>query len=138
MPGLNEAILNLSDLIDKVFGETISKTDLRDLTRQQVNYLRVIFRMGNPTLSELAKELKLTRPTVTVMVDKLVEKGYVKRIKSDNDRRSMHLHIDNKGTRISVLREIASKRLIDKIGEGLNETEINILSELLKKIAAPA
>jgi DNA-binding MarR family transcriptional regulator len=48
-------------------------------------------------ISYLARELDLTKPTVTVLADKLVDKGYIKRVKSDKDRRSMHLHIDKKG-----------------------------------------
>jgi len=63
--------------------------------------------MKNPSLSGLARELKLTKPIITVLVDKLVEKGYVKRVKSDEGRRSMHLHIDEKGAKIDTLREIA-------------------------------
>jgi len=138
MSNLNRAIFLLSDMIERVLEETINQTDLEDLTPQQLNYLRVIIRLGNPTLSELANELKITKPTVTAMVDKLVEKGYVMRVKSDADRRSMHLHIDKKGAKISALKEIASLRLSEKISKGLSETEIMIFSELLRKITSLA
>jgi len=90
--------------------------------------------MKNPSLSELARELKLTKSTITVLVDKLVEKGYVKRMKSDEDRRSMHLHIDEKGAKIDTLREIAYKQLAQKISSGLSETETAIFTTLLGKI----
>jgi len=134
MSNLADAISYLSDLIEKVLEKTISQVDFIDLTQQQLRYLQVIVRMKNPTLSELARELDLTKPTVTVLVDKLVEKGYVKRMKSDKDRRSMHLHINKKGSKISILRETAYQRMAEKISSGLSETETAILTELLKKI----
>ena len=134
MSNLADAISYLSDLIEKVLEKTISQVDFIDLTQQQLRYLQVIVRMKNPTLSELARELDLTKPTVTVLVDKLVEKGYVKRMKSDKDKRSMHLHIDKKGSKISILREKAYQRMAEKISSGLSETETAILTELLKKI----
>jgi DNA-binding MarR family transcriptional regulator len=134
MSNLTEAITYISDLVEKVLEETISQADFTDLTQQQLHYLQVIFRMKNPTLTELARELDLTKPTVTVLADKLVEKGYIKRVKSDQDRRSMHLHIDKKGTKIEALREIAYERMEEKISSGLSETETAILTELLRKI----
>ena len=134
MSNLTEAISYISDLVEKVLEETISQADFTDLTQQQLHYLQVIFRMKNPTLTELARELDLTKPTVTVLADKLVEKGYIKRVKSDQDRRSMHLHIDKKGTKIEALREIAYERMAEKISSGLSETETAILTELLRKI----
>lgn len=134
MDNLKETITYLSDLIEKILEETLDQSDFSDLTPQQFSYLKVLVKMKNPTLTELSKEVGLTKPTVTVLVDKLSEKGYVKRVHSDEDRRVMHLRIDKKGTKINALREIAHQRLEDEIRSGLNETETAILTELLRKI----
>ncbi|MCJ7449169.1 MAG: MarR family transcriptional regulator [Bacteroidales bacterium] len=134
MSNLSEAISYLSDLVEKVLEESISQSDFSDLTQQQFHYLQVIVRMKNPNLTELAGELGITKPTVTVLVDKLVEKGYVSRVKSDEDRRTMHLHINKKGARINALREVAYNRMAEKIKSGLSETETAIFTELLKKL----
>lgn len=134
MSNLKETITYLSDLIEKILEETLDQYDFSDLTQQQLNYLKVMVKMKTPTLSELARELDLTRPTVTVLVDKLAEKGYIKRVKSDEDRRVMHLHIDKKGAKINAMREIAHEKMAEKIRLGLNVTETEILTELLKKI----
>ena len=134
MSNLSTAISYLTELAEKVLEETISHADFTDLTQQQLQHLQVIIRLKNPTLTELAKVLELTKPTVTVLVDKLVEKGYVRKVKSDKDRRSMHLHIDKKGAMIEVLREIAYSKMAEMISTRLSETETNILTELLRKI----
>ncbi len=131
---LKEAITYLSGFIEKVLEETLDQSDFADLTPQQLQYLKVIVKLKNPTLTELANELDLTKPTVTVLADRLSEKGYIKRVHSDKDRRVMHLHIDKKGTKINALREIAHQKMAEKIRSGLSETETAILTELLKKI----
>ncbi len=134
MSNLLEAISCFFDLIEKVLDESISQSDFSDLTQQQFHYLQVIVRMKNPALTELARELVLTKPTVTVLVDRLAEKGYVSRIKSDDDRRSIHLQINKKGDKINALREIAYQRMAEKIQSSLSEKETAIFTELLRKL----
>ncbi|MDD4107830.1 MAG: MarR family transcriptional regulator [Prolixibacteraceae bacterium] len=134
MDNLKTAIAYLSDLCEKVFSEVISQNSYEDLTNQQLNCMLVIIRLRNPTLTQLSKELNLTKPTVTVLVDKLVNKGYLRRVTSENDRRAIHLHIEKKGENIERLRGIAHLRMTERIMAGLNNTEALILTELLKKV----
>jgi len=134
MSNLTEAIICLSDLIENILEETIDLSDFKDLTQTQLHYLQIIVKMKNPTPTELSRELGLTRPTVTVLVDRLTEKGYIKRVPSDEDRRVLHLHIDKKGKKINALREIAHERIAGKIKSGLSDTETAILAGLFKKI----
>lgn len=135
MTNLNTLISYLSDLIEEVLSKTFNSYDIEDLTQQQLHYLQVIFRLHNPTITELSRELKLTKPTVTVLVNKLVSKGYVRRVPSDSDRRVTHLHIDEKGKIIEQIRKLAYKQLEKRIGSELNEAEIAILTDILKKLA---
>jgi DNA-binding MarR family transcriptional regulator len=128
MNNLKEAINYLSVLIDNVVEETMNQFDFNDLTHQQLRYLRVIVRMKNPST-----ELKLTKPTVTVLVDKLTAKGYVKRVQSDKDKRSQHLHLAKKGMKINTIMKIAHERMAKIIRSGLSKTETAILIKLLRK-----
>ncbi|MCE5332572.1 MAG: MarR family transcriptional regulator [Bacteroidales bacterium] len=136
MTNLNTLISYLSDLIEAVLSETFNSYNIEDLTQQQLHYLQVISRLHNPTITELSRELQLTKPTVTVLVDKLVSKGYVRRVPSDSDRRVTHLHLDEKGKIIEQLRMLAYKGMEERISSELNETEITILTEILKKLAS--
>ncbi|MGC9471398.1 MAG: MarR family winged helix-turn-helix transcriptional regulator [Bacteroidales bacterium] len=134
MEHLDQAITYLSDLLESVLEETITQADFKDLTRPQLRFMRIMIRLHNPTVSVLARELKITKPTVTVLVDKLVKKGYVKKVPSEKDRRVVYLVIDRKGKKIEKLRRVAHKKMAREISSGLNETETAILTELLRKI----
>ncbi len=135
MTNLNTLISYLSDLIEKVLSETFNSYDIEDLSQQQLHYLQVIVRLQNPTITELARELKLTKPTVTVLVDKLVSRGYVRRVPSDSDRRVTHLHIDEKGKIVEQIQKSAYKKMEDRISSELDESEIAMLTDILKKLA---
>ncbi len=135
MSDFHALISYLSDLIEKILLETFNDSDIKDLTQQQIHYLKVIVRMKYPTVTELANELKIKKPTVTILIDKLEKKGYIKRVASKSDRRVTHIMMDEKGQIIQQLRKIASRRLEETISRSLNETEVSILAEILKKLA---
>ena len=135
MTNLNTLISYLSDLIEKVLSETFNSYDIEDFSQQQLHYLQVIVRLQNPTITELARKLKLTKPTVTVLVDKLVSRGYVRRVPSDSDRRVTHLHIDEKGKIVEQIQKSAYKKMEDRISSELDESEIAMLTDILKKLA---
>ena len=127
MENLKKAVTYLSELIEKVIEETIPRSDFADLTQHQLYYLKVIVKMKDPTLTELANELGLTKPTVTVLADNLTKKGYVRKESSVKDRRRIHLHIDKKGARIIALRKTAHEKITEKIKANLSEAEIVLL-----------
>lgn len=135
MSDFHALISYLSDLIEKILLETFNDSDIKDLTQQQIHYLKVIVGMKYPTVTELANELKIKKPTVTILIDKLEKKGYIKRVASKSDRRVTHIMMDEKGQIIQQLRKIASRRLEETISRSLNETEVSILAEILKKLA---
>jgi DNA-binding MarR family transcriptional regulator len=90
--------------------------------------------LENPNLTELATEMQLTKPTVTVAVDKLIGRGFVCKVQSDEDRRSSHLHLTKKGMSINQMHEHAHNKFVELMQESLEETELEQLTVLLEKL----
>ena len=109
---------------------------LTDLTVTQMHYLEAISALNNPNITELATEMQLTKPTVTVAVDKLIERDYLFKVQSDEDRRSAHLHLTEKGQHINEMHLYAHERFAELIRETLNENEIDQMEGLLEKLFA--
>jgi DNA-binding MarR family transcriptional regulator len=105
-----------------------------DLTHNQLNYIETINILGNPNITELAAKLKLSKPTVKVAVDKLIEKEYIFKVQSDEDRRSAHLHLTEKGKLINQMHDYAHKRIAESLSRKLNQDELNFLVNLLNKV----
>jgi len=134
MEKLVESIAKLSREIGHMEEAAKEQFDFKELTLTQMNYLETISQMGNPNMTELAAELRLTKPTVKVAIDKLIEKDFLYRVKSDEDRRSAHLHLTVKGKLINHTHDFAHKQMAELITRKLDHTEVSLLAMLLEKV----
>ena len=107
---------------------------LQELTLTQMHYLEVMNSLQNPNITELASALQLTKPTVTVALDKLIEKEYLVKVQSDADRRTSHLHLTERGRSINNMHEYAHRRFAELMTENLEEDELQQLLLLLEKV----
>ena len=57
-----------------------------DFTEMETNLLIYLARNGAKTVNELAKELGFSAPLINRYLDRLYEKGFIKRIKDTTDR----------------------------------------------------
>lgn len=116
--------------------EELARADsnLKELTVTQMHYLEVISQLTNPNVTELATEMQLSKPTVTVALDKLLLKGFVTKVVSDEDRRSSHLHLTKKGMQINQMHENAHTRFAELMEESLEPAELEQLTLLLEKL----
>jgi DNA-binding MarR family transcriptional regulator len=108
--------------------------NFKELTLTQMNYLETISQLLNPNLTELSAEMNLTKPTVNVAIDKLIQKDLIYRIRSYEDRRSTHLHLTEKGKLINQMHDYAHRRLAELMIKDLEPTEKEQLEFLLYKI----
>ena len=130
---LSFQIEKLIQVLNSEESKYISSSKLRTLSSTQIHHIDLISHEHNPTLSELAKALKVTKPTVTNSVDKLEKLGLVFKIQSDDDRRIQHLHLTKKGMEIAELHDKFHIVFTEKLVSNLNNEEIKQLSAILKK-----
>jgi DNA-binding MarR family transcriptional regulator len=88
------------------------------VTIGQMHCMRVIGRLGDPTMSELAEVLRLHPSTVTTLVDALVERGLIDRRDDTGDRRIVRVGLTDKGKRRRAKhREAMRARLRELMGD---------------------
>ena len=133
MKKLTDIVARLSSLVVNTEEAAKGQFNLDSLTHTQMLYLETISLLGNPNITELAVKLKLTKPTVTVAVDRLIERDYVIKIRSDADRRSAHLHLTEKGKLINQMHDYAHKLIAEAIVKRLEKEEVELLTALLSK-----
>ena len=131
---LKENIVKFTRLISAAEEDAKEQCEIQDLTTTQLNYLEIIGELDNPTLTELASAMGLTKPSVTIVVDRLAAKGLVRKVHSDIDRRSSHLHLTELGEQINKRHDYAHDYMIDLISKKLNENEVKSFTLLLNKI----
>ncbi len=86
------------------------------------------------TMQQIAARIKRTKPTTTVLVDKLIALGYVKKQRSQNDGRSFNVTLSNKGHLLLPHLGEISDRIHQKIDTILSTHEKKKLSQLMAKL----
>ena len=133
MDKLIEIIAKLSREIGLMEEAAKEQFNFKELTLTQMNYMETINQLHNPNMTELAVEMNLTKPTVKVAIDKLMEKDYIYRVKSDEDRRSAHLHLTEKGKQINQMHDYAHKCMAELFAKRLDDSERILFESLLEK-----
>ena len=89
---------------------------------------------GSATSKQLAQTLGLSPPNVTVLVDRLVERGLLQRRRSDSDGRAMDLLLTAKGTELARRAQRVSQTMETGLLAPLSAAERAMLGELLHKL----
>ena len=136
------SVLDTVEMISQLMGELESKAfeqeGFSDITMNQMHYLETIATMNEPTSADLAERLGVTRPSVSAIVRKLINAGYLTKSKSKTDGRVYFLNLTGKGQRFNQLHNEVHQVLARRIIENLDTKEIDSLAALLEKITDQA
>jgi len=106
--------------------------------------LLLLLASGAATPKQLASTLHVPPPNVTVLVDRLVERGLLLRQRSDTDGRALNLRLTDAGQDLARRAQRASRSMETGMLSALSVAERAMLGELLHKLvqggtaAAPA
>ncbi len=105
------------------------------LRRVEFTILQLIQENSGVTSTRLAQALAVTKPGITVWLDRLVARGLVVRERSDTDGRAQHLNLTAAGKSLVVgcLQLLLDADAVSM--QHLSEGERKILVELLRKVA---
>lgn len=128
---LTEALENLNRSEEN----NTKKLGSGDLTSPEVRLMECVSgNSGGCTVSMLASRLGVTLPTVTVSVNKLEKKGYLKKSKNASDGRSVLITLTEKGVRATRLNEYFHEQMIFKVMGEFSPDEIENLCRSLRKL----
>ncbi|MEF9986169.1 MAG: MarR family transcriptional regulator [Bacteroidales bacterium] len=128
------SIAHFSRLITNAEGKAKDLCDVKDLTSTQLSYLETINELDNPNFTELSAELGLKKPSVTVVIERLITKGCIYKTQSDADRRTTHIHLTEVGKQINQRHDFAHDYMADLIESSLSSTEQEQFVLLLNKV----
>ncbi|MDD4691823.1 MAG: MarR family transcriptional regulator [Eubacterium aggregans] len=80
------------------YKEVMSRFQEREasLTTVETFCMETIMALGRPTVNEFATFLEISSPNATYKVNQLVGKGYLKKVRSEQDKREYHLQVTKK------------------------------------------
>jgi len=126
-------ISKIHRLSGRVFARMLRHYDI-EINPAQGRILFVLWREDGIPIRELAKRTSLGKSTLTSMLDRLEEAGYVARERSETDRRVVLVRRTDKDRAAQAAYDRVSKAMIDVYYSGLTDEEIAAFERTLERI----
>lgn len=138
MDGENKQII--SDLLMDMFNDilrvehkVIESDDLMPLSMSELHIIEAVGNDdGHSIMSDIAKKLHITLPTLTAAADRLEDKGYVQRSRSTTDRRRVSVVLTEEGKLAFERHAAFHSKMVDAFLAGIEQTK---QPELIKSMA---
>ncbi|MCL9782660.1 MarR family transcriptional regulator [Vibrio sp. S4M6] len=131
---LEKSLIDLERFCAKSWRVYAKEDPLSRLSFNEFDYLRVIqMHSEGVRITDLAKELLVTKPSASNMVARLEKKGLVKRIICPEDARSKRVMLTKDVTDKMSLEEVVYKDIAEKMNHKLSHEEAQQLQRLLNK-----
>ena len=94
----------------------------------------VIYLLQEPTIKEFADCLGISQPNATYKVNHLIQKGYVQKTPSQEDRREAHLHVTDKYMRYWNESNGSLTRALTVLQDRFSADEVATFTRMLQEL----
>lgn len=131
---VNEILVRLFANILDIEEKCLRTGNFFDLSISEMHVIDNIGVNKERTMSDTAKDLKVTSGTLTTAIDNLIKKGYVERRRSAEDRRVVKIKLTDKGMEAFKAHEDFHKDLVISALQQLDGNEEELLIKVLSNI----
>ena len=128
---MNEFLVGIFKDIMDIEEKAIITSEFKDITNNDMHIIEAIGISEPKNMSTVAKSLSVTIGTLTIAMNNLVKKGYVERVRSQEDRRVVLLSLSKKGRKAYEHHKVFHNNMIQATVDKLTEEEKNILAKAL-------
>ena len=131
----------INDVLVNLFNEILDLEERALITPEykniSVNDMHIIDAVGireQKNMSTVAKVLNVTVGTLTIAVNNLVKKGYIQRMRSQEDRRVVLISLTETGEKAYHHHKDFHEKMVLAVLKGLNVEETEALTTALTKL----
>jgi len=107
---------------------------LTSITPVQRGIMMVLFEEGRLTMGELARRLAINPSSATDVIDRLVEHGWVERLPSSTDRRTVEVQLTASAAELAAKAKAATVAGLQSTLAPLDDEDVAILVGLLSRL----
>ncbi|MHC1682188.1 MAG: MarR family transcriptional regulator [Clostridiaceae bacterium] len=112
----------------------LSSDETNNFNLNDYFYLTKIYSLGTPNFGEVAKELNLTKPAISALVNRLSKNGLIQKIQNEEDKRVYNLIITEKGKQIIEGDNLLYSQLAKVIESLAPENQLKDVKKLLENV----
>jgi DNA-binding MarR family transcriptional regulator len=101
----------------------------------ELRIMGVLREQGSMPMNRFCKETLLSQPSITGIIDKLEDRGFVERVRSREDRREVLIAITSKGDHAYQKAKELHRQFVERTLSNLKPGEVDQLVALFKKFA---
>lgn len=132
---INHVLVKLFNEIMDIEEKAIITEEFKDISNNDMHVIEAIGKEEPRNMSMIAKTLSVTVGTLTIAINNLVKKGYVNRVRSDEDRRVVLISLSDKGIKAYDHHERFHDEMIKATLNGMNQEETEVLIKALKNLS---
>ncbi len=132
---LNETLVDIFNNIIKFEEMSLKKIANNTVTVSEAHMLEAIEKLDNKaTVSEIAANLRVAVPTVTVALKKLEQKGLITKLQCKNDGRRVFISLSRLGEKINKAHAYFHLKMVRNISQNFLDNEKEILLHAINKL----
>jgi MarR family transcriptional regulator, 2-MHQ and catechol-resistance regulon repressor len=131
---INQPFLLLMQTAKAVQERIRDEMSKNKLSITEFSVLEVLFYQGKQTIQQIGNRILISSGSMTYVIDKLEQKGIIKRNDCREDRRVIHITLTTEG--MEMMENIMPKYqdMVDSFFEDLKSDESELLVNCLKKV----
>ncbi|WP_459480717.1 MarR family winged helix-turn-helix transcriptional regulator [Clostridium saccharoperbutylacetonicum] len=114
--------------------QEMSTKEMEGLAPSHGDILSALFEYSSLTMKDLAKKINKDKSTVTALVNKLLNLGYIERTRDIADSRIVYITLTEKGANLKGDFKEISDKLIERVYKDISKNEQEVLINILTKI----
>ena len=132
---INEVLVKLFNEIMHIEEKAIITEEFKDISNNDMHIIESLGKEEPKNMSTIAKSLSVTVGTLTIAINNLVKKGYVSRVRSEEDRRVVLISLSEKGDKAYDHHKRFHEEMVEATLEGLNKSETEVLVRALQNLS---
>ncbi|WPC43038.1 MarR family winged helix-turn-helix transcriptional regulator [Clostridium sp. JS66] len=127
-------ISKIRDSANKFITNEMDSWGVKGLVPSHGDILFALLKSEKLTMKELSEKIQKDKSTVTVLVNKLIQQGYVEKTRDIDDNRVVFVTLTEKGKGLKTMFDSISKDLLSTVYKDISENEKEDLINTLIKI----
>lgn len=131
---INEVLVKLFNEIQDIEEKALTASEFRNISINDMHILEAVGIQEPKNMSTVARTLSVTVGTLTIAINNLVKKGYVERIRSQEDRRVVLISLSEKGVKAYKHHRAFHDKMVLSVLRDLDSDETKALTNALVKL----
>ena len=105
------------------------------LTTVETFCMEVIYAMKRPTINEFANFIKISQPNAAYKVNNLIRKGFLRKIRSQKDKREYFLEVTDKYIEYLDIEHSYMHKVLERLQSRFTKNQLEEIDGMLKIIS---